>query len=996
MWPHHHTSAGRWLGVLICLTLVAGATFNPKPVGADEKPRGRAASPKYSPRSFASLGNLALSFEDNRGQAGRQFDVLSRGHGATLLFNYSGASVILRRRAENKEGRAPGPVRHRPQPAPATMVLKLVGADARARIEKTGLLAGKSNYLIGRNPKLWRTNIANYGKLSYANVYPGIDITYYGNRRQLEYDFIVRPGGNPSAIAVEFAGAEKVELDAAGDLRVRLGGGEVLQRKPFVYQEVDGVGRAVSGSYVLKGGNRVGFEVGSYDRRKPLVIDPVLVYSTYLGGGGDDQGIGVALDSAGKAYITGVTSSTSFPVTAGAAQATKGGGSDIFVTKLNAAGTAAVYSTYIGGVGGDEGLSIAVDLAGSAYVTGLTNSPDFPVTQGSLQTTHGGGATDAFVVKLDAVGAGLTYATYLGGNLDEEGYGLAVDTDGKAYVAGVTDSANFPTHAGFQTAKNAGSDAFLAKLNFGGTALSYSTFVGGGGLDWGFAVSADASGNAYLAGATNSSDFPTSTGSLQAAPGSNGDGFVTKANTNAVGAASLAYSTYLGGGGLDLCGGVAVDLAGNAYVTGLTASTNFPTAGGAPQTAAGGGGGDAFVSKLHANGSSLLYSTYLGGGGTDWGRGVAVDTAGQAYVVGSTESANFPVVGGAFQTSSAGRSDAFISKLNAAGTGLVYSSYLGGAGSEDGYGVGIDLAGNAFVVGTTSSNNLPVTQGAFQPARAGGADAFAAQVSRQEVGQPANQIDDVTFFVRQHYLDFLGRAADPDGLAFWTNDIEKCGADAQCREVKRINVSAAFFLSIEFQETGYLVYRFYKAAYGDLPGAPVPLRREEFLPDAQRIGLGVRVGIGDWRGQLETNKTSFSQEFVARARFTNNYPANMTPAEFVNKLNQNTGNALTQAEAGALAQELAAAGNTAVARASTLRKVAEHAEVVRREFNRAFVLMQYSGYLRRSPDDSPDTDFSGFNFWLGKLNEFNGNFINAEMVKAFLSSLEYRRRFGTP
>ena len=968
-------------------------------VGADEKPRGRAASPTYPPRSFTSLGNLALSFEDNRGQAGRQFDVLSRGHGATLLINYSGASVILRRRAENEDGRrdgARGPVRHRSQPAPATMVLKLVGADARARIEKTGLLPGKSNYLIGRNPRMWRTNIANYGKVSYASVYPGIDITYYGNRRQLEYDFIVRPGGNPSAIAVEFAGAEKVELDATGNLRVRLGGGEVLQRKPFVYQEVDGVGRAVSGSYVLKGGNRVGFEVGSYDRRKPLVIDPVLVYSTYLGGGGDDQGIGVALDSAGRSYLTGATSSTDFPLTPGAAQTLKGGAGDIFVTKLNAAGTAAVYSTYIGGVGSDEGLSLAVDLAGSAYVTGFTNSPDFPVTQGSLQTTHGGGATDAFVVKLDAVGAGLSYSTYLGGILDEEGYGLSVDTGGNAYVAGVTDSANFPTHSGFQTAKSSGSDAFVSKLNFTGTALSYSTFAGGGGLDWAFAVFADASGNAYLAGATNSSDFPTTTGSVQAAPGGNSDGFVTKMNTNAAGAASLAYSTYLGGSGFDLCGGVAVDLAGNAYLTGMTASTNFTITGGAPQTAAGGGASDAFVSKLHANGSSLLYSTYLGGAGADWGRGIAVDTPGQAYVVGSTESVNFPITGGAFQPNSAGGSDGFVSKVNAAGTGFVYSTYLGGAGFEDGYGVGVDLAGNAFVVGTTRSNNLPVTQGVLQTARAGGTDAFAAKVARQEVGQPANQIDDTIFFVRQHYLDFLGRAADADGLAFWVNDIEKCGTDVQCREVKKINVSAAFFLSIEFQQTGYLVYRFYKAAYGDMPGAPVPLRREEFLPDAQRIGLGVRVGIGDWQGQLETNTTSFSQEFVTRARFTNSYQANMTPAEFVNKLNQNTGNALTQAEANALAQELAAAGNTGAARASTLRKVAEHAEVARREFNRAFVLMQYFGYLRRSPDDAPDTDFSGFNFWLGKLNEFDGNFINAEMVKAFITSIEYRRRFGNP
>ncbi len=300
-----------------------------------------------------------------------------------------------------------------------------------------------------------------------------------------------------------------------------------------------------------------------------------------------------------------------------------------------------------------------------------------------------------------------------------------------------------------------------------------------------------------------------------------------------------------------------------------------------------------------------------------------------------------------------------------------------------------------------------MTQGAFQTANNGVSDAFVAKVSRQEVGQPPNQIDDVIFFVRQHYLDFLGRAADANGLAFWVNEITSCGADTQCAEVRRINVSAAFFLSIEFQETGFLVHRLYKTAYGDATGTatvggvptliPVPVvRREEFLPDTQRIGLGVRVGIGNWPAQLEANKNAFTQEFVTRQRFSDNYPVGMTPAEFVNKLNQNTGNALTQAEADSLAQELSAAGNTATARASTLRRVAESAEVVRRESNRAFVLMQFFGYLRRNPNDPPDTSHGGYNFWLTKLNEFDGNFINAQMVAAFLSSLEYRGRFGAP
>ncbi len=593
---HRPASVGRWLGGVLCLILITETTFTPLIVDAGSQPQSRAAAPakpKYPPQSFASFGGLALSFEDNRGQAGRQVDVLSHGHGTTLLFNYSGASIVLRRREGNRVSRPDGvlrPARHKPQPTPSTMRLKLVGADARARVEKTGMLPGRSNYFIGRNPKQWRTNIPNYGKLSYGNVYPGIDVTYYGNRRQLEYDFVVKPGANPSAIAVEFVGSEKVEIDAAGNLKIRLGGGEIVQRKPFIYQETDGVGRAVSGNYVLKGGNRVGFEVGSYDASKPLVIDPVLVYSTYLGGGGDDQGLSVALDSAGSAYVTGVTNSTDFPATADVAQTSKSIGGDIFVTKLNATGTAALYSTYIGGIGSDEGLGLAVDLTGSAFVTGLTNSPDFPVTQGSLQTMHGGGATDAFVLKLNPVGAVLNYGTYLGGNQDEEGYGLAVDASGNAYVAGVTDSTNFPTSSGFQTVKNAGSDAFVSKLNFGGTALSHSTFVGGGGLDWGFGVTTDAAGNAYVAGVTSSPDFPTTSGSFQTGLGGTGDGFVAKVNTTAAGQASLVYSTYLGGSGFDLCGGVALDAAGSAYVTGMTASPNFPTTGALRRLRAGAGG----------------------------------------------------------------------------------------------------------------------------------------------------------------------------------------------------------------------------------------------------------------------------------------------------------------------------------------------------------------------------------------------------------------------
>jgi hypothetical protein len=934
-----------------------------------------------------AFGNLSLSFEDNRGQAEHQVDFRARGNGTTFFLNYSGVAIVLRRGVANPVSLSTGvlrSIRHRPQTTPATMQMKLVGADARARALKAEPLQGRSNYLIGRDPKLWRTNIPNYGKVSYTNVYPGIDVTYYGNRRRLEYDFMVKPGANPSVIAVEFVGAEKVEVDSDGNLRLRLGDREIVQRKPFIYQEADGVGRAVSGRYVSKGGNKVGFEIGNYDAKKLLVIDPVLVYSTYLGGGGDDQGIGVALDASGKAYVTGVTSSTDFPVTNGAAQATKAAASDIFITKLNATGTAALYSTYIGGSGNDEGLGIAVDLAGGAYVTGFTDSTNFPVTQGSVQTTRGGG-TDAFVLKLNSVGTGLSYSTYLGGDLDEEGYGVAVDTSGNTYAAGVTDSANFPTNAGFQTTKSAGSDAFISKLNFNGTVLSHSTFIGGDGLDWGFAVTTDAGGNAYVAGVTGSSNFPTTSGSLQNALGGPADGFITKVNTTIAGPTSLAYSTYLGGSGFDMCAGVALDATGSAYVTGLTASSNFPTTGGASQTA-GGGSSDAFVSKIHANGSSLLYSTYLGGSGPDWGRGITVDTSGQAYVTGSTESPNFPVVAGAFQSSGAGKSDAFASKVNAAGTSLVYSSYLGGSNPDDGFGITSDLAGNVLVTGTTFSNNFPVTQGAFQTIDTGGGDTFLAKIARQEIGQPPNQIDAPPFFVKQHYLDFLGRATDADGLAFWIGNLTSCNGNQQCIEVRRVNVSAAFFLSIEFKETGFLVYRFTKASFNVMP------RYELFLPDVQEIGRGVIVNAPGWEQLLAANQRAFAEEWVKRPAFKALYDGKSN-AQYVDALFANAGVTPGAQERTELINGLDSGTET---RTTVLRKVADNQTLIQQEFNRAFVLEQYFGYLRRNPDDPPDNNLDGFNFWLSKLNQFNGNFVQAEMVRAFISSIEYRQRFGTP
>ena len=613
--------------------------------------------------------------------------------------------------------------------------LELIGANPSPQVVGREELPGKSNYFIGNDPAKWRTNVPTYRKVEYREVYPGVSLVYYGNpaaAAQLEYDFVVAPGADPGQIRLGVEGAGRVEVDAEGDLVLQAAaGGQVRFHKPLVYQEVDGARREVEGSFTLRSSSlksavrnpqsEIGFEVAAYDPTYPLVIDPVLVYSTYLGGSGGDWGYGIAVDSSGNAYVTGSTVSSNFP-TANAVQARYGGGdSDAFVSKLNAAGSALVYSTYLGGSGDDWSWGIAVDSSGNAYVTGPTASRNFP-TANALQASNRG-SHDAFVTKLNAAGSALVYSTYLGGSGDDAGTGMALDSSGNAYVTGLTSSRNFPTANAVQASYGGGMyDAFVTKLNAAGSALVYSTYLGGSDEDGGSGIAVDSSGNAYVTGMTNSSNFPTAN-ALQASNRGSNDAFVTK--LNAAGSA-LVYSTYLGGSG-DEVGLIAVDSSGNAYVTGETSSGNFPTAN-ALHASSGGGRSDAFVTKLNAAGSALVYSTYLGGSGEEGGSGIAVDSSGNAYVTGYTGSSNFPT-SNALQASNRGLRDAFVTKLNAAGSALVYSTYLGGSDEDDGWGIAVDSSGNAYVAGYTESSNFP-TAGALQPAYGGGAyDAFIAKIT---------------------------------------------------------------------------------------------------------------------------------------------------------------------------------------------------------------------------------------------------------------------------
>ena len=970
-----------------------------------------------------------LQFEVNRGQADRRFDFLSRAGGYDVLVSPTETVFALKEERREKRGNSP-------HAAPHVVVLgmKLVGASAGAAPSGEGQLAGRVNYFKGGDSPQKRVDIPTYSGVRYGSVYPGVDVVYYGKRRELEYDFVVAPGGDSKRIKLKFNGAGRVKLDAqTGDLVLGVGVREVRQHRPVAYQETGGARREVAARYVWLGASTVGIKVGDYDKSLPLVIDPVLSYSTYVGGSGFDSGGGVAVDAAGNIYVTGQTSSADFPTTPGTFR--NGAGlpnSDLFIMKINPKSTGAsgiIFSTYIGG--GGHSLDIALDPAGNIYVTGGSSSPGYPVSANAFQPNIGG-SDDGTVLKLSAAGNALLYSSYIGGRSSDGCKGIAVDAAGNIYVAGHAYSDNIQTTPGaFQPAfggmqfggGNGDGDAFVAKINpsaaTGAASLLYLTYLGGGGGEFGgFGIAVDAAGGVYVTGRTDSANFPVTQGAFQPVKSGGNDLFITRLKPEGKGAGDLSYSTFLGGQGDDRGIGLALGRDNSVYVTGYTTSADFPTTKSALQSKPA-GDRDFFVSKLDlqkTGAGALVYSTLVGGSAMDVGWDVAVDAVGNAYVTGETRSTDLPITAGAFQSAIGGVSDAFsapggdgfAAKLNAAGTALVYFTYLGGAEGDSANHIALDAKNNAYVSGGyTFSPNFPTTVNSVRNSWGGSSDAFVARIdnpssfaSNNLTGEALfstsdapsaaatdalpNPIEDSRKFVRQQYRDFLNRAPDESGLNFWTAEIEQCGTDAQCREVKRVNVSAAFFLSIEFQETGYFAYRLYRTSFARMPGL------REFSPDTVIVGQGVVVNTDGWQQKLAANKTAFVDEWVERADFRSRYDA-LSHADYVDALFANAGVQPSTAERDTLVGGLA--GGT-LTRASVLRQVAEHPSLVRKESNRAFVLMQYFGYLQRSPDDPPDGNLDGYNFWLGKLEEFGGNYINAEMVKAFINSGEYRRRFG--
>lgn len=683
----------------------------------------------------ASYGQLRLAFEANQGQAPASVDYLAHGSGYTLALAADQAVLSL--------GQGTGG---------ATLGVSLVGAKPAAPAVASDPLITRSNYLVGSDPSQWHTNIPNFGQVTYRGVYPGIDLVYHGNQGQLEYDFNVAPGADPGAITLAVQGATGMALDGQGDLVLHTAAGDVLEQVPVVYQDSGGVRQAVSGSFVLEGNGQVGFQVGPYDHSRALVIDPTLTYSSYLSGGG----YGIAVDSTGDAYVTGVSSSGAF------------------VSEVNPAGTALIYTTYLG-TSGDVGLAIAVDGAGDAYLMGRLASTGFPTTANAVFPTTSATRND-FMAVLNPTGSGLVYSTFLPGGwvYDGRAGAIALDGAGNAYVTGGA-IAGFPTTPNaFQSASAAPSgqpNAFLAEINpslSGSASLVYSTYLGGSGSlgDWGTGVAVDGAGNVYVAGDGTSSNFPTTANAFQqnyANGGSGGfavgDAFVAKFNPSLSGPASLVYSTYLGGGdgyvsdigpiwvvlndnGEKDGPAIAVDASGNAYVAGATNSSNFPTTPGAFQTTYHPGvpgtkknpgtpnTADAFVTKLNPAGSGLVYSTFLGGSNMDGATGIAVDAQGNAYVTGYTRSTDFPRLNPLQSQKGSGNdgwnnpnSDVFVATLNASGSALLFSTYLGGSGDDFGDAIAVNSAGDAYVTGkggNPGSSNFPTTPGAFQTAPGGG------------------------------------------------------------------------------------------------------------------------------------------------------------------------------------------------------------------------------------------------------------------------------------
>ncbi|HPS22836.1 MAG TPA: PKD domain-containing protein, partial [Methanoregulaceae archaeon] len=643
------------------------------------------------------IASQPLFFIENKGQisGGVRFEVISNG--GLVYFTGDGATIRVIRTINDEF-------------ASSTIGFTYEGAPENTGVYGIDPLPCRVNFMKG-DPTQWITGVRTYEAIAYPDLYPGIDLTYEGKTGAIKSSFLVKPGSDPASIKTVYTGHSGLTVAPNGDLHIQTDVGILTQSVPYCYQEIDGHIVVIPASYLILSDDTVGFGIGDYDEGKDLIIDPEIKYSLYLRGVGFASANGVAADIQGNAYVVGVT----FPEVLDP-YGSISGGTDAIVVKINPLGTAPEYLNYIGGKGYDAGNAIAVDTNGNAYITGSTDSVDFPVVN-AIQSANAG-KNDAFVVKLNPDGSSFVYSTYVGGTGNDYGYGITLDSQNNAFITGSTESKSFPVNHGSQNTALAGNaDAFIVKVNSPGTQFSYSGYYGGTLNDIGYGIDVDGTGAAYITGETFSNNFPLK-GAFQSKLGGWSDAFITKVDTAED---AIVYSTYLGGTAKDAGRAIAVDKDTYAHLTGLTESNNFPVKDAfyqAPSSRM----RSSFYTRLVPAGNALSLSTYLTGPVADEGRGIAIDTFGNVYIAGFTKDTNLETIN-AFQPKFGGQSDAFVAKFVPGQKTPELLSYLGGNGKDEGYAIAVDNNCGVYIVGLTRSTDFPASvpyPSAFLPKEEGG------------------------------------------------------------------------------------------------------------------------------------------------------------------------------------------------------------------------------------------------------------------------------------